>query len=301
MDAEIVPTRTRSARSSFIATADHSNSSHSNYVIPPFPPAMAEVGRGNGTRPALFINTYENTPVLSIIEESRFSIGSVGSDHSQYLIVNDRHSGNPDTPGGITPMSVRPFSPSESFAFPKPPEPAAGSAAGSSRPSSYATTGMLSTTSLNANMPPGLLRMTLPFTTPNNKPSSFTGTIMAPTANPFGDNNPFEDPVTSNTDPDIYTTGTFAEIEIVRRPFIPTLDDEIPVSAGDAVQVLHSFDDGWALVETIPQGSHGKGTREKSKNGLIPIDCLRKPGQELPAFIASKRVSSYAEPGCLAY
>jgi len=300
--AEIVHAGTRTARSSFVTTVDHSEAAHAHatHIIPPFPPAMAEMGRGNALRPALIINTYDEDKDPS--SDVRFSIGSAGSDHSQYLIVHNRNSANPDILGGNTPMSVRPFSPSESFAFPKPPEPAAGSVAGS-RPSSSAMSAKFSTTSLNASPPPGLpvipsLPFTMPFT-PFNKgdPPSPTATIMARSVDPFADNNPFEDPSTSNTTPTTIYSG-FSETEVVRRPFIPTLSDELSVIPGDSVRVLHNFDDGWALVERTSQGYHGNGRRDggESAKGLIPVDCLRKPGQELPAFIASKRLSSYGEP-----
>jgi hypothetical protein len=87
--------------------------------------------------------------------------------------------------------------------------------------------------------------------------------------------NPFNDPAT-NTE--------FASVELIRRPFVPTLDDELAVIPGDSVSVVKVFDDGWAYVEKI--GSAGA-------RGLIPIDCMRDAGEDLPAFLASKRISSY--------
>lgn len=77
----------------------------------------------------------------------------------------------------------------------------------------------------------------------------------------------------------------FGAIETVRRPFLPTLDDELPVSPGNLVRVLEPFDDGWCFCELVKGGAEGS-------KGLIPIDCLREAGQELPSFLASKRVSS---------
>ena len=113
-------------------------------------------------------------------------------------------------------------------------------------------------------------------------------------ANPFADNptpqNPFDDDQSSaSPDPAPAPTGEFAEIEYIRRPFHPNLPDEIRVQPGDPVRILQTFDDGWAMVETT-EGEHARG--------LIPLDCLREPGQALPAFFAAKRVSSYsAESG----
>jgi hypothetical protein len=60
-----------------------------------------------------------------------------------------------------------------------------------------------------------------------------------------------------------------------------------------------TFDDGWASVVKVPAPGSGGGNEDDASvadnRGLIPIDCLREAGQELPAFIASKRVSSYGE------
>ena len=55
---------------------------------------------------------------------------------------------------------------------------------------------------------------------------------------------------------------------------------------GDAVRVVQPFNDGWAFVEQI-QGIW------KGSQGLIPIDCLKESGQDLPAFLAARRVSSH--------
>ena len=32
---------------------------------------------------------------------------------------------------------------------------------------------------------------------------------------------------------------------------------------------------------------------ETGETGLIPVDCLREAGEELPEFLAARRVSSY--------
>jgi hypothetical protein len=77
----------------------------------------------------------------------------------------------------------------------------------------------------------------------------------------------------------------FRDVETIRRPFLPTLQDELPVMPGDAVRIMKPFDDGWAFVERLEGGSKGS-------KGLIPIDCLRETGQALPAFLAARRVSS---------
>ncbi|KZT11865.1 uncharacterized protein LAESUDRAFT_623250, partial [Laetiporus sulphureus 93-53] len=79
------------------------------------------------------------------------------------------------------------------------------------------------------------------------------------------------------------TASHFARVETIRRPFVPTMDDEMSVLPGETVRMLLRFDDGWAYAEKVGSG----------RRGLIPIDCLRMPEEDLPAFLASKRLSSY--------
>ncbi|KAI0322375.1 hypothetical protein OF83DRAFT_1049392 [Amylostereum chailletii] len=133
-------------------------------------------------------------------------------------------------------MSVRPFSPSESFSFPKPPE----------------------------------------------RQSMAPSTIHSP-ATIRADVNPFADPERAPT-PSSYGSGSFiaGTRETVSRPFTPTMPDELLVIPGEEVVIIQAFDDGWAQVQN--------GRKEI---GLIPFDCFRPRGEELPSFLASKRVSSY--------
>ncbi|KAF9523398.1 hypothetical protein CPB83DRAFT_775517 [Crepidotus variabilis] len=99
---------------------------------------------------------------------------------------------------------------------------------------------------------------------------------------PFADanSNPFED---AAPPPD--QKWKFNPLEIVRRPFVPQLQDELEVKQGDEVRIVQAFDDGWALAEL--RNAEGSTTQ-----GLIPLDCLRLAGQSLPSFFASKRRSS---------
>lgn len=94
--------------------------------------------------------------------------------------------------------------------------------------------------------------------------------------------NSFVDPSSSSPAPSQVEFETF---ETIHRSFVPTRDNELRVSPGDSVRVLDMFNDGWALAEMVPSSGEGRG--------LIPIDCLRKLGQELPAFLEAKKVSSY--------
>ncbi|KAF9465387.1 hypothetical protein BDZ94DRAFT_1131869, partial [Collybia nuda] len=141
-------------------------------------------------------------------------------------------------------MSVRPFSPSESFAFPKPPTVQSGdwSNAGS-RPQSSSTLATLKSPEI-----------------------SYLGSPIPPT--PALPKDPFADP----------SKPEFVGVETICRPFVPTLGDELAVAIGDSVKVLNIFDDGWAMVEKVPEGTEVV----KSQSGLIPIDCLRAVDQDLP-------------------
>jgi hypothetical protein len=264
---QLIPPGTQTARSSFVTTLDRSDSGGPALIVPP---ALAETGRGNASRPLLVINISDKNH-NSNLEGNRDSIGSAGSDRSQYLIVPQRDSTNPD-PLANTPMSVRPFSPSESFAFPKPPEPvAAGSgptyvASGLSRPTSNAT----SVTSAAIDVLSG--RLSLPTFTPLVMPHIIKSPspITVPTIDPFTDNNPFEDPTTPVID-----NSTQLDVKVVRCSFVPALPDELKVRLDDHVRVLHTFDDGWGLVEKV--ASDGS----ENESGLIPMDCLRKSEEDI--------------------
>ncbi|EED77878.1 predicted protein [Postia placenta Mad-698-R] len=171
-----------------------------------------------------------------------------------------------------SPMSVRPFTPSEAWEFPKPPSDAAAwddSDARRSRASTHAT--MIT--------PDSLLGSTVESSTYATAPE-----------NPFADpasvcngEGEGEDDGRTVESADAETASHFATVEVIRRPFVPTMDDEMAAAPGERVRMLRRFDDGWAYAEKVPRG----------RRGLIPIDCLRMPEEELPAFLAAKRLSSY--------
>jgi hypothetical protein len=95
--------------------------------------------------------------------------------------------------------------------------------------------------------------------------------------NPFSDPAVPESQVSDNLDTGVET--------FVRRPFIPTRDDELSVVPTNAVRVLKMFDDGWCFCEVV--SGQGQG-----QSGLIPMECLRDAGQEFPSILATKRSSS---------
>ncbi|KAI0345903.1 hypothetical protein BDW22DRAFT_1324602 [Trametopsis cervina] len=173
-------------------------------------------------------------------------------------------------------MSVRPFSPTERWSFPKPPT-VQGSPRSSAR-QSYVDD-LPSAATANTFIPPR---------TSSTSPASYN-TASFHSAN--DDDNPFAD--FADAEDDMQTTETFVtatttatelyRIERVSRQFTPTRPDEIAVAPGDEVRVLKHFDDGWAYAEHV----------STSRKGLFPIDCLRMPDEDLPAFL-SKRLSGYS-------
>ncbi|OBZ71280.1 hypothetical protein A0H81_08681 [Grifola frondosa] len=193
------------------------------------------------------------------------------SQMSQYLLVPDTvHSNsNPfrdaESP---SPFSVRPFSPSESWSFPKPPK-----ADAQSRVTSVCAPPPASPVESLARSEYGTAREH-----PSPEPD-----------NPFSDSARVDHAARTESalSTDTETATHFAKVETISRPFVPTMDDEMAVVAGEQVRMLRRFDDGWAYAEKVLT----------LRRGLIPIDCLRDVGEDLPAFLAKKRLSSYR--GCL--
>ncbi|KAF9240210.1 hypothetical protein BU15DRAFT_45948 [Melanogaster broomeanus] len=248
-------------------------------ITPELPP-MAELHERN----SLLISTAGAVAR----RESMNSMMSNGSNtDTQYLLVPS----NQNLVEPLTPMSVRPFSPSESFAFPKPPAPQQAAAGDWS-------SNRLSNSSFFSSGGQGVISRKSSAATLiqiNTPPRAFTTdlspvTVLTPTAPmypPVAVANPAVDPFA-----DPAAQPGFEDIEVVRRPFMPTLDDELSVHPGDRVRVLQVFDDGWAFVEKVV--GPGLEHNDRIDRGLIPVDCLREAGQALPAFLAQKRVSSYS-------
>ncbi|KAH9841401.1 uncharacterized protein C8Q71DRAFT_700857 [Rhodofomes roseus] len=161
-------------------------------------------------------------------------------------------------------MSVRPFSPSEAWQFPKPPE----SRADDALPASYRRQSRASTRVVS---PDSMFE------------SGMSSEYATAPENPFSDPASAEPDTRTSESVDAETALHFARVEMIRRPFVPAMEDEMAVAPGDRVRMLRRFNDGWAYAEKV-------GTRRR---GIIPIDCLRTPSEDLPAFLASKRLSSY--------
>ena len=208
-------------------------------------------------------------------------------------------------------MSVRPFSPTESFAFPKPPTTnEKKSSMNSSRSSSGHAFSVRNPSMVDEKVPALPVRAANPFHDPD--PFIIYSTAAAATVAAIpcsgGDSdapvreaavanslttNPFADPepcTTSNNDTNRVGSfnDEFMEIERIKRSFDPSLDDELGVVPGDKVRIIEVFSDGWAIVEKNPSCGlvDVKGKGREPEQGLIPIECLRLPGT------ATERVSS---------
>lgn len=59
------------------------------------------------------------------------------------------------------------------------------------------------------------------------------------------------------------------EIAHVRRGFLPSLPDELPISIGDIVNIVNAYDDGWCLC------ANARGER-----GMVPVECLIRTGKQ---------------------
>ncbi|KAK0466231.1 uncharacterized protein EV420DRAFT_817045 [Desarmillaria tabescens] len=226
----------------------------------PVPPPMAEIRDDHGLsthnsgKPRY--STHPPRPLLLDVKVSSHSdtrgahSNAIPSNFdSSYLVMPDGLAQL--QPEIATPMSVRPFTPSESFSFPKP--PSNGEWIKIPNRDSHGTA-LSSSTEM---YPPSL-------TNPSSGPES---------------------PITSG----------FCPVEMIHRTFVPSRYDEMSVSIGDRVKILEVFDDGWAMVEKVPEGN-GKGKDVDLEPGLIPIDCLRMTGDPLPPFLAAKRISSQISP-----
>jgi len=214
------------------------------------------------------------SPVIrtSITESDDGSISGLKRDSgSQYLVIPDTATlkgafSSPEFPP-ISPISVRPFSPTESWSFPRPPN----------RNSQLTTKDSAST--LRPSSSAYLSARSVDFESKSDDHAS--------AENPFADFVTVDSHFTSSTSVDASNADHFSEVEVIKRPFIPTMGDEMVVVPGDEVRVRKRFDDGWAYGEKLSDG----------KRGLFPIDCLRDKNEDLPAFLASKRISSYETKG----
>jgi hypothetical protein len=250
-----------------ISTMDRSASPLDLSNIVPMAPPMAEVRRlRNGSDAHLVVPT----------SNERLSVGSNDSFVIHHpTAVTHRTSGT------------------ESFKFPKPPSHSELGAAGSIHSrfgSSGSNSGAASVTAACGHTPFNQSQPSLLGSRPL-VPSSLSRQASAEgIPNPFADtdgseslHNPFANTSMSSTGPLPLAVGDLTRIEKIRRPFLPTMTDELGVEVDDEVKILQIFDDGWALVEKA------QGTPQQ---GLIPLACLRDLGQALTSLLSTRRVQS---------
>ena len=58
---------------------------------------------------------------------------------------------------------------------------------------------------------------------------------------------------------------------VVRVVYIPSLPDELSITAGEVVRVLKAFDDGWALCANA-----------RGEQGVVPLECLDRSAALVP-------------------
>lgn len=65
-------------------------------------------------------------------------------------------------------------------------------------------------------------------------------------------------------------SGTYAAVQYT---FIPSLPDELSISVGEVVRIIHEYDDGWSLCSNV-----------QGEQGVIPNECLkRKASPDAPS------------------
>jgi len=216
------------------------------------------------------------------------------SQLSQYLEIPDSAAALMDA-SFPSPISVRPFSPNERWSFPKPPNDEL-------KRQSQAILSLQRSTLTSTVRDSGTAQTTdthILDTPPTPQSSNFTLTAVTDAASdylpgddytkdPFADNvSVFSQTVDTHVSTDSDNAEHFAPVETIRRPFTPTLADELEVKINDDVRIIRRFDDGWVYAEKVDGG----------KKGLFPLDCLRDKGEDLPTFLAKKRLSSWMEGG----
>jgi len=213
------PDRVMSQRSSFATTYDIAAVHPSSFNLPEIP-AIAEIRDNHPTH-------MQGMDVPTVLIDFDDDGQDVLVQPPPVMVTGNANLYLPPSPTSPTPsrMSVRPFSPSEMFSFPKP--PGRNSVSSSAIPKSPAY------------------------------------------------------------------IHEFGETEIVCRPFVPSLSDELCVKPEDRVRILQVFPDGWALVEKV---GNDKGKGKAEAPGLIPMDCFRQAGEDFPAFMVAAQSMSTSGP-----
>lgn len=112
--------------------------------------------------------------------------------------------------------------------------------------------------------PPASYNNPMPmYSQPPPPPSLSPGNSAVPMARAAAGANSYSPPAPATMAVPMFPTASEA---VVNRVFIPTLPDELSVTAGERIRVLAQYDDAWALCVN----GHGE-------QGMVPQECLDRP------------------------
>lgn len=241
----------------------------------------------SGSSEFSFISNNSENSLLSNARASTVS----SAQYMPYPTLQPDKIDNPQ----ISPISVRPWTPSEAWRFPKPPMSVKGLHASESNARDFG----------GANQEPLLIGT-------SESEKTIRGGISNPFADPEGttpldvshresvlsmtrsDSAAFSDMAASrhasllSTAASEFSSMTSASetlagiVDTIKRKFTPSSEDELNITRGDQICILRRFDDGWLYVEKT-------ATAEK---GFIPQDCLREIDKPLPSYFA-RRASNF--------
>lgn len=111
---------------------------------------------------------------------------------------------------------------------------------------------------------------------PVEMPAVEMPTSMSMPAPPVTIPAPLATPKSVNSDTSRAAAGPPTESQVYRilMDFVPSMEDELELKAGQVVRMLHEYDDGWCLCTRL----------DRSKQGVVPRTCLAaKPSKPRPA------------------
>ncbi|KAF4581440.1 hypothetical protein EYR40_009725 [Pleurotus pulmonarius] len=290
-----------SARSSFANTdleSDGSPPSSYPATPPPLllsmdspsisPPPMAQIRDGT--------ESTQGSPVLMSFDSPPMAARTLSPEFDVRVVQPEN-----DEDDELQSICVRPFTPSESFTFPKPPSrPSTANSADVSRRNTltqqFLPIGSRPATADNVlGRRPTLARKVSTQTRPqtadvNVSRATFSRSMSIMSRSSSRRFRPpsataMPNPFLTQSEMDVCSVRS-VDLEVIQRPFNPTLDDELPVLPGDKVRVVQEFDDGWAFVEKR------FSVDGQWQSGLIPIVCLHT-GMDSQETLNAQRMSVY--------
>ncbi|KAF7422842.1 hypothetical protein PC9H_011001 [Pleurotus ostreatus] len=290
-----------SARSSFANTDLESNGSPpSSYPATPpplllsmdspsiSPPPMAQIRDGT--------ESTQGSPVLMSFDSPPMAARSLSPEFDVRVVQPEDNEDDE-----LQSICVRPFTPSESFTFPKPPSrPSTANSADLSRRNTltqqFLPVGSRPATADNVlGRRPTLARKVSTQARPqtadvNVSRATFSRSMSIMSRSSSRRFRPpsataMPNPFLTQSEMDVCSVRS-VDLEVIQRPFNPTLDDELPVLPGDKVRVVQEFDDGWAFVEKR------FSVDGQWQSGLIPVVCLHA-GMDSQETLNAQRMSAY--------